>query len=68
MKSVEILRFKKSKSLKFLENLKGRNYLEELAVNGKTELNYILKVGSLRMWMGLIWLRIWTSRMLLYTL
>jgi hypothetical protein len=43
------------------ENLNGRDHLEDLAVDGKIILEWILKKQVGRVWTGFIWLRIGTS-------
>jgi hypothetical protein len=46
----------------WLENLKGRDHLEDLDVGGKIILEWILgKFGRKMWWTGYIWLRIGTS-------
>jgi hypothetical protein len=44
-----------------LENLKGRDCLEDPGIDGKIVLKYILNKYSVRMWTGFIWLKIGTS-------
>jgi hypothetical protein len=44
-----------------LENLTGRNHVEDLGVDGKIILNWILGKKPGRVWTGFIWLRIGTS-------
>jgi hypothetical protein len=48
-----------------LENLKGRNYLEGLGIDGMKILRWILKKQDVKVWTGFIWLRILTSGVLL---
>jgi hypothetical protein len=44
-----------------LENLKGRDRLEDLGVDGKIMLEWILGKEGAKVWTGCIWLRIGTS-------
>jgi hypothetical protein len=44
-----------------LENLKGRNQLEDLGVDGMIILEWILGTNDGKLWTGFIWLRIGTS-------
>jgi len=43
------------------ENLKGRDHAEDLDVNGKIILKWILGKQGGKVWTGCIWLRIGTS-------
>jgi len=45
----------------WLENLKGRDQLEDLGIHGKVTLEWILGKYGGKVWTGCIWLRIWTS-------
>jgi len=45
----------------WLENQKGRDHLEDLDVNGKIMLEWILGKWGVKMWTGFIWLRIRNS-------
>jgi hypothetical protein len=45
----------------WLESLKGRDHSEDLDVDGKIILKWILGKSGLGMWIGLIWLRIWAG-------
>jgi hypothetical protein len=47
------------------ENLNKRGYLENLGVDRKTILGWILRKLSGKMWIGCTWLRIGTSGRLL---
>jgi len=49
----------------WLENLKGRDQLEDLAIDGRIILEWILGKHSGKVWTGYIWLRIGTSGRLL---
>jgi hypothetical protein len=44
-----------------LGGLKGRNFLEELGMDGKIILKLILKICGDKLCAGFIWLRIWDS-------
>jgi hypothetical protein len=44
-----------------LENLKGRNHLEELGIDGKRISDLILGKDGGKVWIGFIWLRIGPS-------
>jgi hypothetical protein len=44
-----------------VENLKGRDHSEDLAVEGKIILGCILGKSGGKMWTGYLWLRIGTS-------
>jgi len=44
-----------------LEDLKGRNHVEDLGVDGKVMLGWILRTQSEEVWTGFIWLRIGAS-------
>jgi hypothetical protein len=48
-------------SLFLLENLKGRDLTEDLAMNWKVILKWILDKHDRKMWTGFIWLKIETS-------
>jgi hypothetical protein len=43
------------------ENLKGRDHLEDLGVDGKIMLEWIIGKYCRRLWTGFIWLRIVVS-------
>jgi hypothetical protein len=43
------------------ENLKGRNYLEDLSEDGKVILKCTFRKYGVRMWIGFIWLRLVSS-------
>jgi hypothetical protein len=45
----------------WLENMKGRGHSEELSVDGKITLEWILGTCGGDVWTGHIWLRIATS-------
>jgi hypothetical protein len=45
----------------WLENLKGGDHSEELGIDGKIILEWILEKQSGKVWTGCIWLRIGTS-------
>jgi len=47
------------------ENLKGRDHAEDLGVDGRIILEWILGKYGGRVWTGLIWLRIGASDRLL---
>jgi hypothetical protein len=47
------------------ENVKGRDHVEDLGVNGKIILERILGKEGGKVWTGSIWLRIGTSSELL---
>jgi hypothetical protein len=47
------------------ENLKGRDISEDLIVDGKTILEWLLEKQGGKVWSGFIWLMIWASRGLL---
>jgi hypothetical protein len=38
-------------------NLKGRNHVGDVDVNGRTISKWILKILYVRMWAGFIWLK-----------
>jgi hypothetical protein len=44
-----------------LENLKERDLLEDLGIDGRIILNWILGKQGKRVWTGFIWLRTGTS-------
>jgi hypothetical protein len=44
-----------------VEDLKGRDHLEDLSVEGRIILQWTLEKQGRKMWTGCIWLRIWTS-------
>jgi hypothetical protein len=46
----------------WLENLKGGGHLEDLVVDGKIILEWILRKQGREVWIGFIWLRIWTKQ------
>jgi hypothetical protein len=48
-----------------VENLKGRDHLEDLSVNANIILKWIIRKWNRRECTGYIWLRIWTSVRLL---
>jgi hypothetical protein len=41
--------------------VKGRDHVEELSVDGRMILEWILKEKGRRLWTGIMWLRIGTS-------
>jgi hypothetical protein len=43
------------------KNLKGRDHLEDLSIDGSVILKCVLKKYGVRMWTGFIWLRIGSS-------
>jgi hypothetical protein len=45
-----------------LENLKGKDYLEDMSLDGKIILEWILGKQGGRMWTGCIWIRIGINR------
>jgi hypothetical protein len=45
----------------WLENLKGRDHSEDLGIDGKIILEWILGKQGGEVWTGFIWLRIGTS-------
>jgi hypothetical protein len=45
----------------WLENLKGRGHLEDLGVDVKVILEWILRKYGGKLWTGCMWLRIGTS-------
>jgi len=45
----------------WLENLKGGGHLEDLVVDGKIILEWILRKQGREVWIGFIWLKIGTS-------
>jgi hypothetical protein len=50
-----------------LGNLKGRDYLEELGIDGRITLKQIFNKYDVAVFTGFIWLRIWASSGLLLT-
>jgi hypothetical protein len=44
-----------------LENLKGKDHSEDIGIDGKVILEWILGKYGRKMWTGFIWLRIGTS-------
>jgi hypothetical protein len=50
----------------WLENLKGRDHLEDLDIDEKIILERILGKWGGRVWTGFIWLKIGTSDALVY--
>jgi hypothetical protein len=44
-----------------LESLKVSDHLEALFMDGRIILKYILARYGLRVWIGFIWLKIWTG-------
>jgi hypothetical protein len=51
---------------KFLsENLKGRDHLKDLVIEGRINIRMNSKESVAGVWTGFIWLRIWTSGRLL---
>jgi hypothetical protein len=44
-----------------LESLKGRDHSEDLGIDGRIILNFILGIQVLRMWIGFVWFRIGSS-------
>jgi hypothetical protein len=44
-----------------MESLKGRGHLEDLGIEEMIILKFILRNWGLRVWIGFIWLRIWTN-------
>jgi hypothetical protein len=47
-----------------LENLKGRDHSEDMGIDGKIILEWILEKCGGKLWLGFIWLRIGTSGIL----
>jgi hypothetical protein len=45
----------------FLGNLEERDHSEDLSIDGKVILEWVLKKYSGRGWLGLVWLRPYTS-------
>jgi hypothetical protein len=45
----------------WLENLRGRHHSEDLGVDGRIKLKWILGKRAWRVWIRLIWLRIGTT-------
>jgi hypothetical protein len=43
------------------EKLKGRGHSEDLGKDGKIILKWTLRKQTVKLWIGCIWLRIWTS-------
>jgi hypothetical protein len=48
-----------------VEKLKGRDHPEDIDVDGKITLEWILRKGNGKMWTGFIWFRIGTGGALL---
>jgi hypothetical protein len=44
-----------------LQNMKGRDHLEDLGVDGKIILEWFLGKYGMKLWTGCIWVRIGTS-------
>jgi hypothetical protein len=44
-----------------IQNLNGRDYSEDLGVNERIILIWILGTYDEKVWTGFMWLRIWTS-------
>jgi hypothetical protein len=63
--TVHVARIGEMRIIFWLENLKGRDQLEDLGVNGKITLEWILGKYRGRLWAGYFWLRIRTSGELL---
>jgi hypothetical protein len=42
----------------WLKSLKGRNYSDDLGIDGKTILKYVLQKYGMSVWAGFIWSRI----------
>jgi hypothetical protein len=56
---------KRNARMVLMGNIKERDRFEDLGVDGRIQLKWILKKEVSRMWTGLIWLRTRTSGLLL---
>lgn len=61
IKTVDRQTDRRLRYVKCLGGLKGRNFLEELGMDGKIILKLILKICGDKLCAGFIWLRIWDS-------
>jgi hypothetical protein len=44
-----------------MDNVKGRNHLGDVSVNGRIILKFILRKCGVRLWAGFMWLRVGSS-------